>query len=587
MTTTTTTLLVENFVNPKEDDLADNDEYDELVTNLISLAERVGTVVSVYIPRPKVVDGDGKEEEEEEEELTSSATKKQVDDGDGDSTSISLLDESNHVGLSFVRLATHNDALAARDILEGMVVGGQKLCIRILHSKELQDCESDLVSSSSSSSVVVHSEENERQWRLATLKAVIANHNSSSSNNEHLSNQQDDENGNARSHQTPESIIIFHNILSSDDYEDEDALEESIEDIKGIASQYGQVVSAYGDTSSLGGEDCSRGNVYVAYDTSDIATFAAQKLNGMLLGGVKISVSVGSGDAANRIQIMPGLATVVLANVLSEDDFEDEDCLNESIADIRALAEKYGVVGNVRVDKSNTEQKGGVCIEYTGGAVVAEEAARQLNGIMFGGKFISSTILSSTGSMDLSHSSAPPLKSDATNDNVQQTSPQPMFSGNKVIPERFAECKRVPKVPNSGTPRAYATKIANDKAIPLLTEMLGELMRLQQRSKDDKNARSRRRLVMGLREVARGIRAHKVKMVIMANNLDEYGAIDSKLQEILDLSHSEDVPVVFELNKRKLGKAVGKSIKVSVVGIQNVSGAEQQFKQLKRMAGFT
>jgi len=32
---------------------------------------------------------------------------------------------------------------------------------------------------------------------------------------------------------------------------------------------------------------------------------------------------------------------------------------------------------------------------------------------------------------------------------------------------------------------------------------------------------------------------------------------------------------------------VGKSIKVSVVGIQNVSGAEQQFKQLKRMAGFT
>ena len=90
---------------------------------------------------------------------------------------------------------------------------------------------------------------------------------------------------------------------------------------------------------------------------------------------------------------------------------------------------------------------------------------------------------------------------------------------------------------------------------------------------------------MGLREVARGIRAHKVKMVVMANNLDEYGAIDSKLQEILDLAHAEDVPVIFELNKRKIGKAVGKSIKVSVVGIQNVSGAEQQFKQLKRMAG--
>jgi len=30
-------------------------------------------------------------------------------------------------------------------------------------------------------------------------------------------------------------------------------------------------------------------------------------------------------------------------------------------------------------------------------------------------------------------------------------------------------------------------------------------------------------------------------MVVMANNLDEYGAIDEKLQEIVDLAKSEDV----------------------------------------------
>ena len=68
-----------------------------------------------------------------------------------------------------------------------------------------------------------------------------------------------------------------------------------------------------------------------------------------------------------------------------------------------------------------------------------------------------------------------------------------------------------------GTPRAYASKIADERALPTLVEMLGELMRLQERSKDDKNARARRRLVMGLREVARGIRSHKVKMVVMAS----------------------------------------------------------------------
>ena len=136
-----------------------------------------------------------------------------------------------------------------------------------------------------------------------------------------------------------------------------------------------------------------------------------------------------------------------------------------------------------------------------------------------------------------------------------------------------------------GTPRAYASKIADERALPTLVEMLGELMRLQERSKDDKNARARRRLVMGLREVARGIRSHKVKMVIMANNLDEYGAIDSKLQEILDLAKAEDLPVIFELNKRKLGKALGKSIKISVVGVQNADGAHAQFKLLKKLTG--
>jgi selenocysteine insertion sequence-binding protein 2 len=160
----------------------------------------------------------------------------------------------------------------------------------------------------------------------------------------------------------------------------------------------------------------------------------------------------------------------------------------------------------------------------------------------------------------------------------------PLYSGDKLIPEFFAECKRVPKVPNSAGPREYAKIINDERVRPLLKEMLSELMRLQKRAIEDKNAKAKRRLVMGLREVARGIRAHKVKMVVMANNLDQYGAIDEKLQEIIDLSHSEDVPLFFEFTKRSLGKAIGKSIKVAVVGIQNADGAHQAFKKLSSIA---
>jgi selenocysteine insertion sequence-binding protein 2 len=74
-------------------------------------------------------------------------------------------------------------------------------------------------------------------------------------------------------------------------------------------------------------------------------------------------------------------------------------------------------------------------------------------------------------------------------------------------------------------------------------------------------------------------------MVVMANNLDEYGALDEKLQEILELSSQESVPVFYELNKRKLGQAIGKSIKIAVIGIQSVEGTHQQFKKLTSIAG--
>jgi ribosomal protein L7Ae-like RNA K-turn-binding protein len=70
----------------------------------------------------------------------------------------------------------------------------------------------------------------------------------------------------------------------------------------------------------------------------------------------------------------------------------------------------------------------------------------------------------------------------------------------------------------------------------------------------------------------------------MANNLGEYGVIDKKLQEIIDTAAEKDVPVIYELNKRKIGKALGKPIKVSVARIQNADGAQVQFKKLKRMA---
>jgi len=522
--TRSTTLLVENYIRNDEDDLTDDDEYDEIISNLISLAGRVGKVVSVFVPRQQPQDN-------------------------------TL--ETKHVGLAFVRYASSNDVHAANDILNGMIVGGDKIHTAILESIELEQFGSD------DNTATPPSAENDKQWHATVLRAVEDRNMSMD-----VSGTQSTSTSNSQMGESKTVTIVFHKILCDDDYEDDDALQESIEDIKGLAQQYGQVDNVRAATSS----DSDKGNVYISYEQSDGAEKALQQLNGIVVGGSKIRVTRDA-DLSSHQQTVEG--QVVLSNVLNDDDYDDEDCLNESLDDIRTLTEQFGIVGSIRAEVTG-EQKGLVFVSYPQGHQVAQQAAQKMNGMVIGGLTISASVVASVTA-----------DSQVVETKEEAPPPPPMYSGDKIVPDKYAACKRVPKIPNSnpGTPRAYASKIDDETATPLLIEMLGELMRLQERSKDDKNARARRRLVMGLREVARGIRAHKVKMVVMANNLDQYGAIDAKLQEILDLARAEDLPILYELNKRKLGKAIGKSIKVSVIGIQNADGAHDQFKKLKRLLG--
>lgn len=510
------TILIENFVRPSEDDLNDEDEYEEIVSNILSLSGRVGQVTAVYVPRPAADD--------------------QVND-DELSQSIANLEEK-YVGSAFVQYSSAKDANAARDIIGGIVVGGQKIGVAILN-------------------VEISEPICDQRWKLSVLRSM-----SKCANAANNANSQGGSRQCMSVAPTSCNTIILHNILTDDDYDDSDALAESIEDISSLARQYGEVVNVRASSVGL-----DKGNVYATFADDQVAEKAAKQMNGMIIGGSTVLVT--TQKESPHFKEQTGAVEVLLENVLNEHDFEDEDCLNESIEDISNIARRYGVIGRVYADTTG-EQRGRVHIEFLEGDKAAQDAAGKLDGMVMGGSVVTAKIASS--------------ETAAESREQQQQAPPPVYSGNKIIPERFAECKRVPKIPNSG-PRSYAVKVNDDRAVPLLIEMLGELMRLQERSKDDKNARARRRLVMGLREVARGIRAHKVKMVVMANNLDEYGAIDAKLQEILEIARAEDVPVVFEFNKRKLGKAIGKSIKVSVVGIQSADGAQEQFKKLRKILG--
>ena len=317
-------LLVENFIRLEEDDLLDDDEYDEITSNLVELASRVGRVMTTFIPRPS------------SQSSSSSSSSSSSDDGvDG---------ECRHIGLAIVRYASDIEAQAAKDVLSGIVVGGQRLQTLVLDAIDLDRLPI----------------ENDTEWRAAVLRILDNIRSSSSAADEGQDRQSIDPCDTQISDVAMSMEIVFHGILSDDDYEDDEALRESIEDIKALSEQYGQVVGARGSTS---GND--RGNVYIIYTDERSADMAVKQLNGIAIGGSKIMVRRSNiNSSQSQEQLVTG--EIVLINALNDDDLEDEDCLHESLKDIRTLAEQHGNVSFVNAIISG-DQKGSVRVLYLGG----------------------------------------------------------------------------------------------------------------------------------------------------------------------------------------------------------------------------
>ena len=56
------------------------------------------------------------------------------------------------------------------------------------------------------------------------------------------------------------------------------------------------------------------------------------------------------------------------------------------------------------------------------------------------------------------------------------------------------------------------------------------------------------------------------------------GGLDDALNNILNLCNEQNIPFVFALGRRALGRACAKLVPVSVVGIFNYSGTEVSLK---------
>ncbi|XP_028290249.1 selenocysteine insertion sequence-binding protein 2-like [Gouania willdenowi] len=133
--------------------------------------------------------------------------------------------------------------------------------------------------------------------------------------------------------------------------------------------------------------------------------------------------------------------------------------------------------------------------------------------------------------------------------------------------------------------REYCNQVLSTEIDESVTLLLQELVCLQERvyQKNPTKAKSKRRLVMGLREVTKHLKLNRIKCVIISPNCEKIqakGGLDEALYNVIAMAREQKIPFVFALGRKALGRCVNKVVAVSVVGIFNFSGAEELFNRL-------
>lgn len=118
-----------------------------------------------------------------------------------------------------------------------------------------------------------------------------------------------------------------------------------------------------------------------------------------------------------------------------------------------------------------------------------------------------------------------------------------------------------------------------DKSVATMLARLQRFGEQQQTFYPD--GRFTRRLVIGLKEVARRVKQMKVSCLIVAPDLESdtaEGGLDDRIREVLGMCYEKDIPVIFALSRARLGQSLGKNMNVSLLGVLDPTGAEQLFK---------
>lgn len=85
---------------------------------------------------------------------------------------------------------------------------------------------------------------------------------------------------------------------------------------------------------------------------------------------------------------------------------------------------------------------------------------------------------------------------------------------------------------------------------------------------------------MGFKEVKKFLIVKRLKLVVIAPDLERNSEIDALIEEIKSLADEHNIPYVFSIKRRKIGYLLLKKVPVSLVGIFDYQGTTENVNEL-------
>ena len=112
-----------------------------------------------------------------------------------------------------------------------------------------------------------------------------------------------------------------------------------------------------------------------------------------------------------------------------------------------------------------------------------------------------------------------------------------------------------------------------------------KLRDLYYKKKTNHPLKAKKRFVVGMREIEKFLKLKELLCLFIVPNIekvkDEKNSLDSRILDIITKCRQNEIPIIFGLNKYKLGKIARKKIScVSMLGIIDVKGLEKELKDI-------